>query len=172
MRNITKYVVLGAGLLIGLPLMTAGKALAHEPRAIAGGGLNVAVGWRTEPAFSRSINAFDFIVSDPVDVDDPQLTINALYLDQDAPDAQVIKSTVLAGALRRDRTNPNRFNIYFMPSRSGAYGFHIEGMVNGMMVDEVFICGGGTQSPDGRFFGCIEDPQRFPAGRASPDSDD
>ena len=147
-------------------------AVAHEPRAIAGGGLNVVVGWRVEPAFSKTINAFDFIVTDDIEVDDPDITVKALYLKEDAPDAKVIMADELDGELRRDRSNPNRFNVWFLPTKAGAYGFHIKGMVNGMMLDEVFLCGGGTQNPDGRSFGCVESPQKFPGGKKSKRDDD
>ena len=137
---------------------------AHEPRLIAGGALNVVVGWKTEPAFEKVINAFDFTVADPIDITDIELEVTALYLDDDASDAKVIKSTKLTDELRRDRSNPNHFNKYFLPSKAGAYGFHIMGMVNGIAVDEIFICGGGTQNADGRSFGCIDKPQSFPGG--------
>ncbi len=147
-------------------------SFAHEPRTIAGGGLNVAVGWKVEPAFSKTINAFDFIVTDDIEVADPEITVKVLYLKEDAPDANVLMSSELEGNLQRDRTNPNRFNIWFLPTKAGAYGFHIKGMVNGMMVNEVFICGGGTQNTEGRAFGCIEDPQKFPGGKKTKYDDD
>ena len=139
-------------------------AQAHEPRLIAGGALNVVAGWRTEPAFEKAINAFDFIVTDPIDVTDIELKVMVLYLKDDAADAKVISSTKLTDELRRDRSNPNRFNKYFLPTKAGAYGFHIMGMVNGNAIDEIFICRGGTQNADGRSFGCIEKPQSFPGG--------
>lgn len=81
-------------------------------------------------------------------------------------------SEELEGDLRRDRGNPNRFNIWFLPNKAGAYGFHIKGMVNGMMVDEVFICGGGSQHIEGRAFSCMESPQKFPGGKKSNHDDD
>lgn len=138
---------------------------AHEPRLVAGGALNVVAGWRTEPAFEKVINAFDFIVTDPIDVTDIELEVTVLYLDEDAPDAKAIKTATVTDELRRDRSNPNRFNKYFLPTKAGAYGFHIMGMVNGNAIDEIFICRGGTQNADGRSFGCIEKPQSFPGGR-------
>lgn len=154
-----------ASLIMGVQLTLIGAAKAHEPRLVADGALNVAVGWRTEPAFSDTVNAFDFIVTDAIEVDDPDLLVKVLYLKEDSQDAKVIKSSVLEGELARDRTNPNRFNIWFLPTKPGAYGFHIKGMVNGMMIDEVFICRGGSKHPDGRSFGCIDEPQKFPGGK-------
>ncbi|MGD8886089.1 MAG: hypothetical protein PVF34_10725 [Gammaproteobacteria bacterium] len=172
MYGLSKRVIVVLGVVLGIQCLVSVDALAHEPRAVAGGGLNVAVGWRTEPAFANMVNAFDFIVTDDIEVDDPGLTVTVLYLEEDAPDADIRKSSVLEGELARDRSNPNRFNIWFLPTKAGAYGFHIEGMVNGMMVDEVFICRGGSQNPDGRSFGCIESPQKFPGGKKHRDHDD
>ena len=149
-------------------------AQAHEPRLVAGGALNIVVGWRTEPAFEKNTNAFDFIVTDEIDVTDIELDVYVMYLDEDAPDAKVIKAVKLTDELRRDRTNPNRFNKYLLPSKAGAYGFHVMGMVNGNAIDEIFICRGGTKNTEGRSFGCIEKPQRFPGGgkRHHDDEDD
>ena len=147
---------------------------AHEPRLVADGALNIAVGWRAEPAYDGVINAMDFIVSDDIEVTDPDLHVKILYLEDDAPDARIIKARKLKGELIRDRSNPRRFNINLMPTKAGAYGFHIKGMVNGMLIDEVFICRGGSQNADGRSFGCIEKLQRFPDGgnRRGDRSDD
>jgi len=172
MRGIIKNIAAFVGLMVSTQLLLINSALAHEPRTVADGALNIVAGWRVEPAFSNTVNAFDFIVADAIEVDDPDLMVTVLYLKNDAPDAKVIKSAVLEGDLRRDRTNPNRFNISLLPTKAGAYGFHIKGMVNGMLIDEVFICRGGTQNANGRSFGCIEDPQKFPGGKKSMHKDD
>ena len=129
------------------------SAQAHEPRLIAGGALNVVVGWDAEPAFEKTINAFELIVTDPIEVTEIELVVHALYLDTDAPDANIIKSVMLTDTLRRNGANPNQFNQYFLPPKAGAFGFHIIGMINGNAVDETFICRGGSQNADGRSFG-------------------
>ena len=172
MQKIIKSLLITMGTLFVTQLLIQGKANAHEPRTVADGALNIVVGWRVEPAFDKFMNAMDFIVTDPIDVDDPQLDVKILYLADDAPDAKIIKSASLEGDLRRDRSNPNRFNIDVLPTKAGAYGFHIMGMVNGMMINEVFICRGGSLNPDGRSFGCIEKPQKFPGGKKSKGDDD
>lgn len=164
MHYISKKLVIFSSVLISTLLFYVAPVQAHEPRLIGGGALNVVTGWRTEPAFENVINAFDFIVTDEIEITGIELEVYALYLDDDKPDANVIKSTQLSDELRRDFTNPNRFNKFLLPSKAGAYGFHIIGMINGVFVDEIFICRGGTQNPDGRSFGCIEEPQRFPGG--------
>lgn len=172
MKNKTQYKLTFVGLLLSLQLLIVPGSFAHEPRTIADGGLNVAVGWRTEPAFDHTVNAFDLIINSETEVPDPDIMVKALYLKKDSQDAKVIASARLKGDLRRDRTNPNRFNISFRPTRSGAYGFHIKGMIAGLMVDEVFICRGGTQNTDGRAFGCVEKAQDFPKGKKRHKHDD
>ena len=172
MRGIIKSTVAWMGLAVVSQLTLTNVAVAHEPRTVADGALNIVVGWRVEPAFSKTANAFDFIVTDAIEVDDPELMVSVLYLEEDAPDAKIIKSSMLEGELNRDRSNPNRFNIWMLPTKAGAYGFHVKGMVNGMMIDEVFICRGGTQNADGRSFGCIEDPQKFPGGKKVKNDED
>ena len=118
------------------------------------------------------MNAFELIVTDSVDVADPELDVTILYLKSDARDAKVIAKEKLSGNLRRNRSNPNQFNISVLPTKAGAYGFHIKGMINGAMVDEIFICRGGSLNPDGRSFGCIEKLQNFPRGKKFKNDDD
>ncbi|MGZ3236885.1 MAG: hypothetical protein ACXU8A_05855 [Burkholderiaceae bacterium] len=144
-------------------LLCMTSANAHEKRTI-GGTLHVAVGWRNEPAFTDTVNAFDFIVTDPVAVNPILLSVDLLYLRSASPNADIISRTRLTGALIKDFTNPNRFNIWMKPSREGAYGFHIKGVVNGVNVNEIFICGAGTKDPTGQF-NCVDDPQIVPQHR-------
>jgi hypothetical protein len=162
--------------LVGFTLLTGtffnASVSAHEPRLIGDGALNVVVGWDVEPAFSGTLNAFELIVTDDIEVAEIDLTVNVLYLKEDAPDAKVRMSAELEAELRRNRSNPNQFNISVLPTKPGAYGFHFSGMINGIMVDEVFVCGGGTQNADGRSFGCIEKPQKFPSGKKHKRDDD
>ena len=151
-----------------IPLTIAGSllfgstAIAHESRTISDGAFNVVVGWDSEPAFAKSVNAFEIIFTDDIVIDDIDLDVSALYLKDDVMDPQVIFSAELTGDLRQSFSNPGQFNIWFLPTKAGAYGFHIKGMVNGTMVDEIFICRGGSQDPDGSSFACVDAPQKFP----------
>ncbi|MDJ0798370.1 MAG: hypothetical protein QNJ51_16385 [Calothrix sp. MO_167.B12] len=149
---------------------------AHEPRlGISNGKLNLTVGWRVEPAFAGQANAFDVFVTDPNVMDDSgnpvaidegvNLKVKILFLSDDTQNARILRRSMLIGNLRRDRSNLSRYNISVLPTRVGAYGFRITGDVRGIKVDEIFICRGGTQNPDGRSFGCVEKIQRFPRGR-------
>lgn len=157
--TILKLLIVHTIIVLSLICQTA---MAHEPRSISGGAYNVAVGWRSEPAYERVVNAFDFIIKDNVSIDTIQLDVKILYLKKDAIDAKVLEKETLKGELRRDRTNPNRFNIALLPTEPGAYGFHLKGMINGISVDELFVCRGGTQDPGGHSFGCVIELQNFP----------
>lgn len=149
-------------------ILCAPIASAHEPRALYKSSYHVAVGWRDEPAFANEPNAFDFIVTDAVSVTSIQLKVDVLqYKDgTDPASPKLISTTPMTGELVRDYTNPNRFNIWALPKLSGIYGFHITGSLNGVAVDETFICGAGTKVP-GKSFGCVADPQVILRGNAN-----
>jgi hypothetical protein len=147
-------------------LLTVAPASAHEPRAIGGGALHVAVGWRNEPAFTDTVNALDFIVTDNVAVTSIQLAVDLLYFKGDST-TDVQATVPLTDALRRDFSNPNRFNIWMRPTRAGVYGFNVKGAVNGVMVNEVFVCGAGTRDAGGHAFNCVSEPQDVPHGKNS-----
>jgi len=149
-------------LSVFIMVFSMGTVFAHEPRLIGGGALNVVVGWQSEPTYVNVMNAFDFRVTDDISIDSIDLSVRALYLKKDAIDAKIKESAILTGTLRRNRSNPNRFNISFLPKKVGAYGFHIVGLINGISVDEVFVCRGGTKNLSGRSFGCVENLQKFP----------
>lgn len=157
---IMKTLVFGAGVFAVLPLQ------AHEPRENVSGVFTLVVGQRVEPAYAGEPNAFDLFVRNPdgsdTDVQEIELEVRALYLQEDQFDAPILASARLEGDLRRDRSTPNRFNINYLPSRTGAYGFHISGTINGVAVEERFVCRGGSQNPNGSSFGCVDALQRFP----------
>jgi hypothetical protein len=63
-----------------------------------------------------------------------------------------------------------RYNTSFKPTADGAYAFRVTGTVQDVtgggqpvQIDETFVCGAGTRDARGRSFGCVEDPQAFPA---------
>ena len=157
-------------------LLSSTAAVAHEPRVV-NDAMRITVGWRVEPALVNQLNRFDMILADfdgnPRPASDLDLRVSILYLKEDAADAKIISKARLSGELRPDRDSPHRYNITVLPTKVGAYGFHIKGMIDGVMVDEVFICRGGSQNPDGRSFGCVEDVQTFPSkGKRKNDDDD
>lgn len=145
--------------LLALGGLAAVPVLAHEPRLVAGA-FNAAVGFRAEPAFAGEPNALDFILTDlngnPLEIHAIHLEVKVLRLREDRFDAEVLLTKTLTDELRRDRNQPNRFNLWFLPQSAGAYGYLIEGEVNGIPVRERFVCRGGSQHAQGRSFGCVE----------------
>jgi len=159
---------------IGLCFLTTG--FAHEPRDnVADGAYNIVVGYSAEPVYAGVANGMDLTIRNPdgsaADVQDIDLDITVLYLETDAMDSKVKASALLTGELRRNRSTPNNFDIDFMATRAGAYGFIIKGMIDGNMIDEKFVCGGGSQNPEGRSFGCTGSLQKFPGGKKHRDDD-
>lgn len=145
------------------------STFAHEPRPGVGGAYTITVGNRVEPAFSNEPNALDFIVSNldgtAAEVTNIELNVTVLYLAEETFDAEVLYSAPLTGELSRDRTNTHRFNIPYMPTKVGTYGFQIKGIVDGVEINETFVCGEGTQNPEGSSFGCVTEIQKFPKAK-------
>ncbi len=153
--------------VVGLGLFTITSLQAHETREGVSNTYNLTVGHRSEPVFAREPTRFDLIVRDldgnPYEPSEIDLSVKVLYLKDDTFDAKVLKARELTGDLRRDRSTPNRFNIWYKPTRAGAYGFHIKGTIDGVAIRERFVCGDGALADSG--FGCITNIQKFPGKR-------
>jgi len=152
--------------VVGLGFSTITPLQAHETREGVSNTYNITIGHRSEPVFAKEPTRFDLIIRDldgnPYEPSEIDLSVKVLYLKEDAFDSKVLKERELTGDLRRDRASPNRFNIWYMPTRAGAYGFQIKGMIDGVVIEERFVCGGGSLTDGG--FGCVTDIQKFPAG--------
>lgn len=113
---------------------------------------------------------------------------DALYLTDDAFNAQVRNSKKLKGDLAQDFSGSSRYNIYFKPNVGGAYGFKLTGSIQHKGSDQSFpspgliltlsgnqgkwVRGGGSQSTE-ESFGCVRDIQQpFPFGPPSNYRDD
>lgn len=146
------------------------SAWAHEPRDVVGGQYEIEVGFRIEPAHEDSDNRFDFFVfradGSPVSVrggDQLDVNVTVLFLSEDRFDAPVLAAKNLGNRLRQDFVNPARYNIDFVPTVSGAYGFHLVGTIEGNPIDERFVCEGGSLAGS-RAFDCVSFPVTFPLG--------
>lgn len=155
-----------------LALMTL-PAAAHEARVVAGGEYEIEVGWRTEPAIEDVLNNVDFFVfredGTPVSVrggDSLDVTFEVLYLRDDAFNAQVLARRSLGSDLNQDFVNAGRYNIPFIPTKDGAYGFRLTGTIEGHPINETFVCEGGSLSDD-EAFDCVDDAVTFPLGVTS-----
>lgn len=159
-----KVLSLSGSLFIAASVLFTTPTVAHESRMIGDGAIQARVGWGEEPTFEKNINAFELIIEDDMVIEDPDLTVHVLYLKDDAPDAEIVASQMLKGDLLRSSSDPNRFNIWFLPTKAGVYGFIVKGMINGTMIDEKFICEGGSLDPNGSSFACVDRLQGFPGG--------
>jgi len=166
-----QWVALGIGIAVTSAAPSAARA--HEPRAVGDGALSIAVGFRDEPAFEDQVNAVDVFVrrsdgsalSGPDDVVDLEIEVRLLVTD--SFDASVVDSAALAPprlAFGRD----DRYQSVLRPTADGAYGFRVRGVIHDVSngadpveIDEIFVCGGGSQNADGRLYGCVEDVPSF-----------
>jgi hypothetical protein len=101
----------------------------------------------------------------PVEIEQIDLAVKILFLKHEDFDARVIAKSVLRGELKEDSDTVGRFNIDYLPTRPGTYGFLVTGTINNFYIDEKYVCGNGSQNPEGRSFSCVENLQKFPRGR-------
>ncbi len=157
--------LLAATFLFSIPFLSTFSS-AHEPRQGVSGTFNLTVGQRVEPAYSGEPNQFDLIVNNldgtPATVTEITLDVEVLFLKEDAYDAKVLHKALLTDEITPDKATPNRFNIPYMPTKPGAYGFEINGTINGVQISEKFVCENGTLNPLGKSFGCVTQIQTFP----------
>lgn len=153
-----------------LMMLAMTPAGAHEAREVAGGEYEIEVGWRTEPAIEDVLNNVDFFVvredGTPVSLragDSLDVNFEVLFLRHDDFNAQVLARSNLGNQLNQDFVNASRYNIPFIPTKDGAYGFHLTGTIEGHAIDEVFVCGAGSQSGD-EAFDCVSNAKTFPFG--------
>lgn len=124
--------------------VTAGSALGHEERSL--GPYTMVVGFIGEPVFVGQKSGLElFVGRGEGEAGEPVEGLET-----------TLHATVVQGDDRRELTLGPRFDApgwyesVFLPTRAGAYAFHITGTVEGMEVDETF-----TSSPDG--FGEVEE---------------
>jgi hypothetical protein len=140
---------------LAMSVLVSPTANAHE-RKIAGQ-YQLVVGWGDEPAFSGVKNAVEIDLADrtgkPVtDLGGGSLSVEVIYGDQR-----------LTLPLRPVREPQGRFRAWLVPTRAGAYTFHISGTVKGEALDVSSTCSDTT-------FACVTDVAelQFPAKDPSP----
>jgi hypothetical protein len=156
-------VLLGVALLV--VLVTTQSASAHERRQV--GKYTFVVGFLEEPAYANLKNGLDLTICTgkacTYTVKDGQRVVSNPAMDAEKTlkaDVSTGSSAPLALALEPRYNNPGKYAAYFMPSKSGAYTFHITGTLNGEQVDEKF-----TSSPDG--FSEVDAIDVYPAASAN-----
>jgi hypothetical protein len=182
MRRIKNPIYICGNVIAAFVFFVSLNAEAHEPRIIGDGVFSVSAGWVSEPAYEDVVNGFninisaidEFGITTPVSTalgDTVDLKAKVLFLETDSSDADILASMMLKDPVSLMHGTLNRYASRFKPTHDGAYGFHVTGTINGVFVDEIFICGGGSQHADGRAFGCAVDPQVFP-GKFEPSNTD
>jgi hypothetical protein len=119
-------------------LLTAGPALAHEPRQV--GAIHVFVGWQNEPTYAGQPNAVQIMITDKAGkpVDDlgspPSLQVTASTGSQTSPPLELKPSFDPDSGLGTH----GEFDAAIMPTAVGTYTFHFTGSIAGQKVDEKF----------------------------------
>ena len=140
---------------LAMSVVVSPTANAHE-RKLAGQ-YQLVIGWGDEPAFSGVKNAVEIDLADrtgtPVtDLGGGSLSVEVIYGDQR-----------LTLPLRPVRQPPGKFRAWLVPTRAGAYTFHISGTIKGEAIDVSSTCSDTT-------FACVSDVAelQFPAKDPSP----
>jgi hypothetical protein len=159
-----KLVRFGTG--IALSTFTILSVNAHESRDVGEGEYKMVVGLKNEPAFEDIPNALDLFIYynngdyeaiNAEEGDEVDLTVEALVL----KNGRVKRRVELRDGLVQDWEDPSNYTAWFKPIADGAYGFHIYGEINGVEIDEEFICGEGSLDSESSF-DCVVDPQTVP----------
>lgn len=140
--------------------VAAGVALAtlagaHERKIV--GQYHLVIGWGDEPAFTGMKNTVEVDLADRTgapmtDLGGGSLSVEVIYGDER-----------LTLPLRPVRQPPGKFRASLVPTRAGAYTFHISGTVKGEPIDVSSTCSDTT-------FECVTDVAdlQFPAKDPSP----
>lgn len=139
-------------------LVPCASALAHEHRPV--GGYEVVVGWVEEPAYAGFMNGVQVRINDAagkpfVDLGDT-LRVEIIY------GSQKTEAVLLVPAFGAKFGRQGEYRAPIIPTRPGAYTFHLIGTIKGQKVDESFTASERTfdlvrESPE------IEFPARDPS---------
>jgi len=134
-------------------VMTAGPAAAHEARTVDG--IDMEVGWGTEPAYAGAENSVQILLShggQPVTALGDTLKVEVSFGDQtqEFPIEPFFDTEEGFGT-------PGDYRAFLIPTRAGSYSFHLSGTIEGHHIDETFTSGPKT-------FDDISNPQavQFP----------
>ncbi|MBO0782844.1 MAG: hypothetical protein J2P37_28855, partial [Ktedonobacteraceae bacterium] len=142
-------------------ITTSGVASAHEKRHI--GPYTLVVGFLNEPAYANQQNSLDLTICNGNDcnytVQQGLRVVSNPVMNAD----QTLKAEVIMGSaaplalpLEPRFANPGKYTSYFIPSKTGAYTFHLFGTLQGMQINEKFTSGPNT-------FGEVDEVHVYPA---------
>jgi hypothetical protein len=137
--------VLTTALMVVLLGVLAAPALAHE--TASAGGVDLELGWGTEPAYQGQLNTVQLIVThkadgDPVSDPGARLTATVTYGDQRQEFALTPTYDPDYGT-----GTPGEFAALVIPTAPGDYTFHVTGKVAGAKVDLKVTSSPKTFSP-------------------------
>ena len=137
--------VLTTALMLVLLGVLAAPALAHE--TASAGGVNLELGWGTEPAYQGQLNTIQLIVThkddgDPVNDPGARLTTTVTYGDQEQEFALTPTYDPDYGT-----GTPGEYAALVIPTAPGDYTFHVTGKVEGARVDLKVTSSPKTFSP-------------------------
>jgi hypothetical protein len=130
-----------------------GKAWARE--RITAGAVQLTIGWGEEPAFAGSRNSISVDVSDlsgsPLADPGARLSVEVTF------GGRRVSLPLLPSG------QPGHFRAWIVPTRAGAYAFHITGVFKSDVIDITSACAEKT-------FSCVTDPVdlHFPEKDSTP----
>lgn len=129
--------VMAGGLALAVAAVWTSSAVAHEQRRV--GDIEIVVGWADEPTYAGFKNAVDIhLQRDGDPVEDADLEVEVLFGDEDAEErTEPLELRPAFGA-------PGEYQAAIIPTRPGAYTFHLVGRAGGERVDEHFTSGPDT----------------------------
>lgn len=136
-RTASLIAALGAGTV--LMTLSAPPAAAHEARTVDG--IDMEVGWGTEPAYAGETNSVQILLNHggtPVTDLGDTLKVEVSFGDQ-TQEFQ-IEPFFEPG----DFGTPGDYRAFLIPTRAGTYSFHLSGTIEGHHIDETFTSGPKT----------------------------
>ncbi len=148
------------GLTLGLLVVLAGPASAHEERTV--GKYHVEVGFGQEPPYAGYLNSVQLILTDagtgkPVTDLGDTLKVTVKTGDQ-TMDLSIEPNFELGGD-----GQPGDYRAWFIPTTPGTYSFQFSGTIKGQTFDQAFTSGQST-------FDDVNDPAsaQFPLKEPNP----
>jgi hypothetical protein len=143
---------MSAAIGLGLVVIGAGPALAHEHRHV--GSYELTVGWTDEPSIAGFQNGVQLFVANPdgTAVEDAKMQVEIIFGQPDGTE----KTQPMD--MEPSDENPGEYDAFLIPTRPGTYTFHLTGTIGTQNVDEVFTSSDTT-------FDDVEEPSslQFPA---------
>ena len=132
----TRSIVVALAIAIGLIVLQAGTASAHEERVV--GRYHLAVGFGDEPAYAGVENSVQLFLHD-ARTDKPVVDLGPTLKVQVMTGSKTMPPLVLEPDFEvGEFGTPGDYRAFFIPTRPGDYTFHFTGSIKGQKIDESF----------------------------------